>query len=801
MKRLVGLDLNGRFDLAARDWAAEGEDEAQDGNAPTRVRVIRGGTAAAVVVTTDNRRVAGPQAMLAPHGRGDGWGDRIGRAERRHSLATAIDRFGLGEGDAADLRAARQALARGSDGLIAAVPDHPGFDEKAQAGMIAALSLPRSPARLLWRPVAAFLYLMDQGLIDRTAHGSRYRILIHSGAGLEVQTLTLRDDPDHPGHAAPQRVGPGQLHRMAGLDALYRKAGELLRAFNSAIPWALCEASRLGPRLVTGEVGAGATEVLRHRNSAWLLARAPGLSSTDLDLTQVELPSAAQKVEATFLCTPLVAELAQALASSLSRNLGPVTVVGPEAVALGCLRAARLIERGLPHYFDRLEPIAIAVLRGREPAFEHLIPPDAVVPANQEHVSPELGGFLWGRGKRATEFYVLKGEAEIRHWRVEKDTAPDRDVPVALRIRQTPGQSWARLTAGATDWEPIARTPVALDWETLAPIDLTPQEVLDKLRHQPPTVPNLLVEAPHLDLWLGADWAGNGLAAALARDEMRGRPVSASQWASILSRSRRYPDPPRDRFWLVGTDGRLPDGLPDDVRQGFARALARLADTALSATLRRPLTDNAAMKALTWCFALCPGEVQDRMLDALETAAQGRQHPLLMPPHAIRVLRQGAGRAVTGADRLARLFGYLVRADLNTDTINALAMALTRREEAPQALSRPLVDQFLHGLGQELIERVRARDFKLRFRNTLSAIAGLFRWRTREPFALLAAQDPVAEGLRRSLVKARDLLEKGDVPQRQQKLDQIAAIIAYLDGEGDPDILRRLEADDDTDES
>jgi hypothetical protein len=793
LKRLVGIDLNGRLDMAARDWTADGEDE-NDGLGPA-VHLIRGGTAASVVVTLDERRVAGPQAVLAPHGRGDGWGDPLGRAERRRSLAAAMDRHGLGQGDTDDLRAARQALARGADSIVAAVPDYPGFGEAAQAGLINALSLPRSRAQLLWRPVAAFIDLMEHGLIDRAATGRRYRILVHVGAGIEDQTLTLRADPDHPGHYAPQRDGSGQLHGVVGLDALFEQADAQVRTANPSVVWNRCEVSRLGPRLVTGEVQADDTEVLRHRSGGWRLVRAPSLSSEELGLSRAALPSPSLDVEATFLCTPLVPPLAEVLARSLSRSLGTVTLVGPEAVARGCLLAARLIERGLPHYFDRLEPIAIAVLRGDEPAFEHLIPPDAIVPANRKHVSPELGGFVWGRGKQASEFYVLKGRDEVRHWRAEKDEAPGRDIAVALRISQTPGQSWARLAVGATAWEPLVRSPLALDWETLAPMDLTPEEVLDKLRRPPPTIPNLLVEAPNVDLWLGADWAGDGLAAVLAMDELRGHPVAAGRWAGVLRQSRRHPDPPHDRFWLVGTDGSLPAALPDQVRNGFAKALERLANKALSATLHQPPPDNEMLMALTWCFAVCPEPVQDRILDALDAHARGRQHPLLTPPQAIRVLRQGAGRAVTGADRLDRLFAYLGAAPFNNDTINALAMALTRREEAPQALTRELIDRFLDRLGEELIARIHAHDFQIRFRNTLSAIAGLFRWRLREPFALLAAQDPVAAQLRDTMTRAQGLVTSGNVPQQDQKLAQIAAIIAYLDGQGDPDILRMLEAE------
>ena len=162
----------------------------------------------------------------------------------------------------------------------------------------------------------------------------------------------------------------------------------------------------------------------------------------------------------------------------------------------------------------------------------------------------------------------------------------------------------------------------------------------------------------------------------------------------------------------------------------------------------------------------------------------------------MRVLRQGAGRAVTGVPRLQRLFRYLEQVPLNNDTINALAMALTRRAEAPEALTRGQVDDFLRRPGSELLAQIRRQDFKLKFSNTLSAIAGLFRWRSREPYALLAERDPVAAELRETLVSAKEMLEGPrlrTISQWHQKIAQIEAIIEYLDGRGDPDILRRIE--------
>ena len=119
---LVGLDLNGRADFAARDQMPDDPDLVLD--SPL---IIQGGLNSVVVMTRNAHRVAGPQAEVAPHGRGRGWGE-LGAPERRRPLARAVD---LPDDAAtiADLRAAIDALARGADELILTVPDLIEFDE------------------------------------------------------------------------------------------------------------------------------------------------------------------------------------------------------------------------------------------------------------------------------------------------------------------------------------------------------------------------------------------------------------------------------------------------------------------------------------------------------------------------------------------------------------------------------------------------------------------------------------------------------------------------------------------------
>jgi len=798
MRRIVGLDLNGRADFAAID------DDGDDGGGGPAIS-LPGGIEGDVVELRQNgdlRLIAGPQAETAPQGRGRGWGS-VGEESFRRPLACALDNPAL-EGAARDIGAAIAALARGADEVQITVPDLPTFSEALQAALLRAADHHRRRARLLWRPIAAFLGLHDAGHITRKMVGTQVRLLIHGPKGLEVQVLTLVEDADHRGHFAPRRDRPGQLICAdLGLDALFAAARESVRKENPTVDWARCEPSRLGARLLCGRVRPGAAEVLRNWNGTWAVVMAPTLTAK-APLRSTDLPDEVTMEMPTFLVTPVCPDLALPVAAQLAQAFGPVTPVSSECIALGALRAGRLIERGLPHYYDCLERIAIAVMTDQGPLFEDLIPMGRPVAANQEFQSKRLEGFQWPARKSELEVYILKGTDEVRHWKTQTDSPPRQAQPVTLQVRQMPGQSWAKLTITSDSWDTLGRTPILLDWESCRPVNLTPDQVLDILRNSPPPVPDLLVEEPHIDLWNGADWAPGGEAVRLARQAADGGDIVLRNWARELATARVMPtDPMRLRYRLIGSDGAFPHGLPEEVQSGFLRMLD-LVEKRLTSDSPQP--DNEALKAATWCFTRCPEPVQDRIIAAMESLVAGQQHPLLAPPHAARVIRQGAGRAVEGRDRLHRVFRAYAQVALNNDSIAGLAMLLARREDAPKALDPAMVDHFAVALGGALLNQVNRRNFATLFNNTLLALAGLFRWRIREPLALLADREPQAARLRTLLEQAVTLLETPafiGVTRRQDRIARIWSIIEYLEGRGDANILVTLsvvDGDDDGEE-
>jgi len=200
---------------------------------------------------------------------------------------------------------------------------------------------------------------------------------------------------------------------------------------------------------------------------------------------------------------------------------------------------------------------------------------------------------------------------------------------------------------------------------------------------------------------------------------------------------------------------------------------------------------------LTWSYTLCPETIQDAIVDALEADLDNRSHPLLGPaPGRQRiVLTQGAGRAVTGPGRLKRLLRVLVARPQNTNTLNALAMVMSRREEAPYALTEDMVGAIAMQLADELLQRTEALSFQIRFRNALSALAGLFRYREGNRYALLANLDPVAQQLLNRIEKVERLLRasRAHIPRCEEKLALTTSIKDYLNGGGDPDILIKIE--------
>ena len=711
------------------------------------------------------------------------------------SIAYCFTALASGTGDTArPYHAAVEALARHANSIILSIPDLATFDEKARTRLLGSLSDRSRSARLLWRPVSACLHAIVEGAIDAADVGERIGFFIHGHDGLEAQVLTIRSDPEHEGHLAPERDGYGSAFApKLAMHELDRKATMAMLRGTPALELEPCEKPRVAMSIMTGEAKAGIRSVLRHDNGNWIEFVTPDLVPGEMispmsSSTLEEAVAFLGPLRKCFFLSPLCEAYQSPIVTPLRKHFPGLQILPWRALACGALRAGRLIELGLPHYFDRLTPISLAVRDGDEPSFEDLIGSGAAVPANREYVSPPYTSLRWGQGKKEMDFYVLKGSEEVRHWRVQLGSAPSEDVPIELRLRQTPGQSWAKLTLTSHDWEPLARSPLALNWEYLRPDDRTPKQVLDALRTPPPTIPRRIIHPPALECWRGDGKIG-GFFDILASLEGKNK-LDSSAVATYVARP--YSFGPGRRGWLVGTDGDLPGEINAAERNMFEALILDAEATLLSAVRKRTvLPDNSTLRTLTWIFARCPKSVQTLIVEALEASYRGDTHVLLGPLRSLTVVTQGAGRVVSDVRLLERVLYVLANRPANADTLNALAMILSRRKDAPLALNPALVKVLAELVARDIVAQTSALAFKQRFKCAISALAGLFRYREVEPFALLASKDDFALSIDGELQKTENLLEQHQhrISGYAEKREIVQNLRDYLQGAGDPDIL------------
>ncbi len=804
MRRAVGLDLNGWHDFAARE---RDNDIDPDGEGPVSVDGGIGG----VVVSHDGMTVGGPQAILSPIGRGNGWSD-IGAQKNRRDLravwpallAGVAERAALG-----DLRFAVDALAVHAGTIGLCMQDRGEMAEAAQQSLLNTLAGRRRPAAtLIWRSVALALAALDGPLLPQAADGMRLLCIAHAADGLEVQTLVVRALSDHPGVLAPERPGPGRvLCPQVGLDRLLAEADAVVRAVNPHLAERPTETPRLPLALLLAENPQEEPEVIRRDNSTWTLAQPPNT----FRLPWSTLPAAPDLAVAdvVLLHSPLPRRHRESLIAWLGLEGGTLHAMASDAPAMGALYALRRIARGIPHYLDRLDQVALAVLRQSGPVFEDLIPRDATVPGDREYVSDPITSMVWPAGTKTVQFFVRKGDSngpyEIRKWTTPELPAPEENEPLDIRLRQKPAQGWANLLITAPDWDLLRRSPVRLEWSALEVDPRTAEEVLESLRGPPPVVPTPVHYPAHIGLWDGS-LRRPGLRVLLEELRQGGqrRTNSLHNLANALGGASSLPSPDGNtssRVYAVSTDGTLPPDLDAKTANLFEETISEIADDLMRR--RRPglgPANNDPLRCLTWCFGRCPPAVSQELVAVIRLHEQGRSHPWLSPAHAVVVVFQGLGRVVTDSALLQEMIPRLADGSTSRDRLGALAAMLSRPDATPTVLHQ-FGDAGVAALASRLAETLDAvesgRRFGVHLKYALLAVGGLLRVRHLEPWALVAPVSPLADRLAKRLETIAGRLEDPSLSVRAAAAKRKSAeeMSQILRGKGGrPDILIAVEA-------
>jgi hypothetical protein len=789
MRRLAGFDIDGWSDLVCRNWRIEeGEERAED------CAIIPGGTASSIVVLEDGSGgqtlVGGPQAALAPQGRGNGWG-HVGRPELRRSLArTLADSLESPACAADDLAASLEALAPRPAAGVLAIPDTGAWGDLRREPLLEAMRRARITRRMLaWRPVLACLGGCGSDMPDRTSLG----VITHEPEGFGVQTLTLRRGAV----TAPERSREGRLVQSAlGYRGLAESALTALLEAAGSSPWAArpLGASGLAERIALGEPPE--RTLVRLDNGDWLELEPPAF---DPAVAMPALPA-----EALSGCGKLVLEtkaigiVADRVQSAVERALGrAVERLPPTAVADGALVAARRLSERQPVYYDFLPRIRTIVTGPSGPEDADLVPPEALLPAGEEYRSETPAEFGLRPGQNRIDIWLdREGSPHPKRASVEVPAPAERRETVLLSLAQTPAAGRARLTLAAESWP--AR--VDLRWEE-AEEDPRDWEAIKQSIRPRPGIPDRLVLPSSLYPWQRR----GGLGELLRRDGFMRRP----DWRALARLLRSKQRDPRGRFptgYALDSDGGFPTGLGQALRRRMQTLLEKLGEDVDRAVAGGEPPADGALNVATWCFRSCPRRIVPNVVEAVARLDAAPAHPLHGHGRK-RLLLQGLGRIAWTRGEVRDAFDALFMTDTakwGVDHVAAAFFLLSRTDHGPAVLSEDRAHRLAIRIC-ELIEGDLDERPELLERGGLSIfnygpglVAGLLRQRLIDPYVLVAGQSRDADRMLVAIERVQGSIDPGrrsSLPRLRKlhaELGEIRRLLEGAEAEGAGDLLLRL---------
>jgi hypothetical protein len=206
---------------------------------------------------------------------------------------------------------------------------------------------------------------------------------------------------------------------------------------------------------------------------------------------------------------------------------------------------------------------------------------------------------------------------------------------------------------------------------------------------------------------------------------------------------------------------------------------------------------NDALKFLTWQFRRCDSEVVEKLLDVLE----GRTRTTMFDHHMSEVLLlQGLGRTASTEEQERRILDQLLgrpHGEWRWRWETACAsFLLSRSDTAPLMLYRSDVDLMANVVLREFQSELRSEYTKFNYAPFL--MAGLLRFRLKEPYALIAGSDSVADKFRDAIRRTlRDFERRRPTEAFQKKAKTFGKILrqidAELEGKGtNPDLLKDI---------
>ena len=772
--RLIGIDMNGWHDFAVRNWVRnnEGKDESfPDGytvDGSTLSRVVEVGDDDLTMINNRDSWIGGPRAQMAIHGRGSGWGD-FGNVKRRILLRRSCDPW-VWEKSISEL---------GTNPRIAvlAVPDYPDMDDTVREKRLQAMrSLLARRKMLVWSSVALALTQCNCQTVEA---GQKLGIVELDAQGFRVQKL---DIIERDGLLTPRRRNYGaSLASSIGLAKREEAVLERITSKGKGVRIARAlDLADLPALLSMAKPGEVLTELIRLENGDWHEAIGKS-ASIELDVVLPELLSGCNQV---VLHGPCRQGLLQTIASEFrNQSEVPIEIARPEAIAQGAFLVAKRLHRGLPPWFDYLPNIKTIVQDSEDVESLSLVGEDEVAEAGKVWRSSEPMPLMWKAKSQRMEIWLKKeDDPKPRFSPAVVQAPPPRDEKVQLILEQEPAQGRAVLRIKSNTWPELRYHPAQVDWET-GKHDQHNRDwdkIIADFKVLPPVIPERVVLPAHRDLW----YPDHGIGLAQALKSFDGCDYESVYRALSMRRQVYFniPDHPEHKrqFYAIDSDGGRPKGVLDEDWDLLENALVKAAEDFTTGKVE----NNHALGVLSWCFRRCPPTIWPILVRALNNSGG---HPVfkgwkIMYPQALGRISSNRQSHISAIDYLN---GLDVPWNMNQQACAGFLMS--RNDEIFELIERDTIDRWADAAILSLQEALKYK-FKKRHQYLPIIIAGLLRWRMREPRAFTEHHDQMALPIMKLLDKAIQRLELKPKDIASYK----AVLEAFRDKGTRPDLLQTL---------
>jgi hypothetical protein len=722
---------------------------------------------------------------------GEGWGE-VGRESRRIAVRTLLESPKTYE---PQLTSAFVGLTSGAAYNVVAIDDAPETTEAVQEGILSSLATGKfRNTTLVWRSVLAVLFAIDAGLLkDKQMVG----VVSHSPDGMTIQKLKLREVNGRAGQViAPERremakpvscsIGYNSIVRNARIEAIGPKGLS-------------SQTAHLTISKTVGRVAFGMPlkpDIMRRQNGDWdIINHKHNAKLSDLKLDKHL--SSLNDCPIVLIDTLSEGNVRDALIEIVSaQTVGELKVLPGSAVAEGAFIAAKRFSEGDPVYFDFLPRLSTIVFGHDGAANFDLVDKNETLEAGRVYRSKKPASFAIPQGHTTVSVFLQKeAEPHPRKATVSLEKPLNEPVPVSLWVEQKPAAGRARILLDA----PALGQQFSIDWETAVDDERSWDEIIVSLETPPPTFPARLILKCGMRPWEDSN-RGPGLSNLLEIERQR----ETTDWDSIAEKLSARPF----GEYCISSDGELPLSVSNE----DAVSLKQLTKTALtvnrerlSAQLTGAGDGNAALKFLTWQFRRCPDEVVEWLIDCVESRGLPMfAHPFVQHHSSWILIFQGLARIVHGEPHEKRILKMLLSTRMenwNWRVESACtAILLSRSDTAPRYLKRNDVEKISKRIIKDFRDNLQTEYTKFYYAPFL--MAGLLRWRLKEPQALLLGQDPIADSLAAVIEEVKvDMLTRRQPTsafrrRRDKYLPILLDLASELEGVGsNPDLLLDIYGD------